>query len=97
MKQLALCTLFALVFSPLFADTTISDDNSQKHYCSTSDVEIYETTILVHVEDEVFETDSLLVDQGGIYYLENRLRCPECRKPLNPKNTCEYPHFRLPS
>ncbi len=83
LNQLAITALCCT--SVLFAS-----QQEAKHYCSPSEIEIYESMILVHVEDEIFETDSLLSDQGGVYFLANRLRCPECHKPLNPKNTCEY-------
>ncbi|MBS0646299.1 MAG: hypothetical protein JSR97_06875 [Verrucomicrobia bacterium] len=64
----------------------------EKHYLSASDIDVQDATIFVHRGGQVYEIDTLLVDQGGVYYLSSHLRCPECRKSLNPKNTCHV-HF----
>lgn len=74
-----------------FAPALFAEQGNTKHYCAPHEIEIHDSMIVVHVDDEIFETDTLLSDQGGIYVLESSLRCLECRRGgLNPKNTCKY-------
>jgi hypothetical protein len=82
-KQLIAC-LFAFLFVPVFAQEPVS-----KSYCTTKQIEVTDTMILLHLNEQIFEIDSLLADQGGLYYNHDSLRCINCRRPLNPKNTCE--------
>lgn len=90
LKKFALTTFFVMCCASLLAKA-----EETKHYCTPTDIEINDSMILIHLEDKTFETDTLLTDQGGVYVLTNALRCPECRKSLNPKNTCEYhPDFQ---
>lgn len=91
MKNVSLLiSLFAFLTVPVFA----TELNANKCYCSPEQVELNESTILVHVDRNTFEIDQLHVDQGGIYFNEDAMRCLYCRKPLNPKNTCECPTIR---
>ncbi|MCH9626831.1 MAG: hypothetical protein S4CHLAM2_04620 [Chlamydiales bacterium] len=85
-----LLSLFALLSFPTFAEET----SAQKHYCSAEQVELNDAVILVHLDRNLVEIDTLLVDQGGIYFNEDAVRCFYCRRPLNPKNTCECPTIR---
>ncbi|MCC5831967.1 MAG: hypothetical protein JJU12_02870 [Chlamydiales bacterium] len=80
-------SLFALIALPLTAEEL----NSKKFYCSPEQVELGETVILVHLDWSTIEIDKLLVDQGGIYFNEDAMRCFYCRRPINPKNTCQCP------
>lgn len=70
--------------------------NNKKHYCSPEQIEINDSAILILLGENVCEIDNLLVDQGGLYFHENSLRCFECRRPINrpinPRHVCEYPH-----
>lgn len=85
MKHITLLiSLFTLLAFPLFA-------NDAKHYCSPDQIELNNTTILVHLDTNTVEVDTLFADQGGIYFNENGMRCLQCRRTLNPKNTCECP------
>lgn len=88
MKHISLLiVIFAMSISAAFANE--SDQNEQKFYCSAEQIELSDAMILVHMNQSLFEVDALLVDQGGIFFTENMMRCVECRRPLNPKNTCE--------
>lgn len=80
--------LFCLLCLPAFAG---DQDPSAKFYCTAGQIELNDSVIFVHLNDEVYEIDSLLVDQGGLFFTQDKLRCAECRRPLNPKNTCECP------
>jgi hypothetical protein len=88
LKHVGLITsfLFFLTLS-LFAE----DQNFNKLYCSPEQIELTDSMILVHLKQNTFEIDQLLVDQGGIYFQEEAMRCYYCRRTLNPKNTCECP------
>lgn len=66
--------------------------NEKKHYCTPEQVELSPVTILVHLDRNIIEIDRLSVDQGGIYFYEDSMRCFYCRRPINPKNTCECPY-----
>lgn len=76
------------------ACTTFLMADTKRHYCTPEQIEIRNNTIMVHANQGVFELETLHVDQGGIYYQEKHLRCPECRRyrGINPKNTCETPN-----
>ena len=84
----------AMAASVLFA--------SEKYYLEPEQIALTNETIYVQFEDHLVETDTLLVDQGGIYVCSESMRCQECHrsllidtechKRLNPKNTC---HKRL--
>lgn len=65
---------------------------SEKVYLNPEQIALSDRTIYINLEGEMVEIDQLLVDQAGIYFMEENARCIECRKPLNPKNTC---HKRL--
>jgi hypothetical protein len=88
-KRVILFCLFAFLFLPVFAQE--HPPLAKKYYCSAQQIELTDSVILVHMNGNTFEVDSILVDQGGIYFTEDRLRCINCRRPLNPKNTCECP------
>ena len=77
--------IFILCLLMLGTSLFASDD---KHYCSAYQIELSNDQILVHTNSEIIEIDSLLSDQGGIYYLDSNARCIHCRRTLNPKNTC---------
>lgn len=83
-----LISLFAVLSLPMLAEEL---NNPKKYYCSPEQVELNDTIILVHLGKNTIEIDKLLVDQGGIYFPEDAMRCFYCRRPLNPKNTCECP------
>ncbi len=88
MKKVCLfLSLLTLLSVTVFADEL----NQNKRYCSPEQVELSEFTILVHLDSNTVEIDKLHVDQGGIYFHEDSVRCFYCRRPLNPKNTCECP------
>lgn len=79
-------TLLALASFSGFAD------EAKKHYCSPEQVELSDALILVHLENKnPVEIDALHVDQGGVYFHEDAMRCLYCRRTINPKNTCECP------
>lgn len=87
-----MAALFVLLASPL-----LSEAATKKYYCSPQQIDIGESTILVHLaDDQIFEIDTLLVDQGGVYFTEDAMRCYECRRwnaPTNDKSTkniCSY-------
>lgn len=81
--------VFAFLVLPVFAE-----ENSKKIYCSSGQVELNDSMILIHLDSNTVEIDKLHVDQGGIYFCENAMRCFYCRRPLNPKNTCECQAIR---
>ncbi len=84
-----------LIFCSLFFMSVLSADDTnecvKKQYCSAEQIELTDATIFVNLKEGVIEIDSLLVDQGGIYFTEDMKRCVWCRRPLNPKNICECP------
>lgn len=91
LKRMSLMiSLFAFLTLPLCAE----EQNSKKFYCSPEQVELNESMILVHLDRNTIEIDKLFVDQGGIYFNEDAMRCFYCRRPLNPKNICECPTIR---
>jgi hypothetical protein len=85
---LAFCFV-SLFFLPAFAHDYAP--SARKYYCNAEQIELTDSTIFVHLHGKVFEIDSILTDQGGIYFVEDTLRCVYCRRPLNPKNTCRCP------
>lgn len=90
LKRAALVFCFCLATVAIFANAST---NAKKYYCSPEQVEITEASILIQTKDGEFELDALQVDQGGLYFTDESLRCPDCRKPFAPKdlrNICEY-------
>ncbi|MFZ0565956.1 MAG: hypothetical protein WAM28_07215 [Chlamydiales bacterium] len=88
--------LTAFIYFSLFAISSLSaaeskDDEAKKYYCSAEQLKLGDSRILVNFEGETIEIDALLADQGGIYFTSEAKRCFYCRRPLNPKNTCECP------
>jgi len=85
-------------FVSLFASVSAQDNTPpslKKYYCNAEQIELTDSMILVHLEEKIFEIDSLLSDQGGLYFTEEMLRCTYCRRPVRPKNICECPHPQL--
>jgi hypothetical protein len=81
----AIASIFALMLIlPLYGQ-------GAKFYCTAQEIELTDSAILVHLKDGIYEIDSVQVDQGGIFFSKNMLRCANCRRTLNPKNTCECP------
>lgn len=80
--------IFLFSFSTLFAHT-LPPFADGKIYCLPEQIELRSSIIVVHLDDQVFEVDALLVDQGGIFFLKDMMRCLHCRRPLNPKHTCQ--------
>ena len=80
-----------LIFLFMLVTISISAEeiSRQKHYCLSEQIEINNSTILVHLDKNTIEVDTLLVDQGGVYFCDDAIRCFYCRQTLNPKNTCE--------
>ena len=88
-KELLLICFFSLFFIPGFAHDHAP--SAKKYYCNAGQIELTDSMILVHLGDQTYEADAILSDQGGLYFTEDALRCTYCRRPLNPKNTCECP------
>ncbi len=65
---------------------------NEKFYCGVDQIELTDEMILVHLEDGVYEIDSLLADQGGLYFTVDGLRSIETRRPVDPRNICERPY-----
>ena len=88
--------LTGLVCLSFFAMSSLSANdmevNSNKNYCSTEQIELTDSMILVNFQGKTFEIGSLQVDQGGFFFTDDMTRCAWCRRPLNPKNICEYSH-----
>ncbi|MCH9626304.1 MAG: hypothetical protein S4CHLAM123_15000 [Chlamydiales bacterium] len=82
-----LSTLFLLV---LLSSTTVFANIDEKYYCTPEQIEVTDSTILIHANEGSFELEALLVDQGGVFYTNEMLRCIQCRRP-NPKHLCECP------
>lgn len=85
--KIALVCLLSSLFLPLMAQEHLP--SAKKYYCAADQIELTDSMILVHLEDQIFELDSLFVDQGGIYFVEDMLRCTFCRRTLNPQNSCD--------
>lgn len=86
-KEALLICLLSFLFLPLCAQEYLPI--AKKYYCQVDQIEITNEMILVHVNGDTFELGSLMVDQGGIYYTEDTLRCTYCRRPVNPKRICD--------
>lgn len=87
-KELLLACFFVCLFAPLAAE---SEQPAMKYYCNAEQIEITDDMILIHLTDITYELDALLVDQGGIYFTDDMLRCTYCRRPSKHKNICECP------
>jgi hypothetical protein len=88
-KEFLLICLLSFLLAPVFAQDYAP--SIKKFYFRADQIELTDSMILIHLENQTFEIDAIAVDQGGIYFTENMLRCTYCRRPLNPKNTCECP------
>jgi hypothetical protein len=64
---------------------------AQKHYVPKDDVELQSEMIVVHIPEGTFVVDAICADRGGVYFYEEMMRCPQCYRPINPKNTCQSP------
>ncbi|MEZ5315298.1 MAG: hypothetical protein R3E91_03690 [Chlamydiales bacterium] len=83
-----ICIMLALFLS-FFICPIEGKQETKKFYCSPEQLEINQSMILVHLDCKMVEIDQLLVDQGGIYFNQEAMRCFYCRRPFNLKNTCE--------
>lgn len=87
----------SLIFCICLAVTSAAFANPsslKKYYCSSDQLEITDTTIFVHTTEGIIELDALLVDQGGVYFTNESMRCPDCRRPFGPsrdtRDICEF-------
>lgn len=53
--------LFCLLTAPLFAEESLCE---KKIYCSSEQLEVTDSTILIHLEEGLYEADCVEVDQG---------------------------------
>ena len=86
-KILTVC-LFALFWMSAYGQDDMP--SAKKYYCNAEQIELTDSMILIHLEDNQYELDGLLTDQGGLYFTEEMLRCTYSHRPL--KNICECPH-----
>lgn len=90
LKRVSLIFCFCLaVTSAVFANPSYL----KKYYCSSEQIELTDTTIFIHTTEGTIELDALHVDQGGVYFTNENMRCPDCRRPYDPRDTrdiCEY-------
>ena len=86
-KTIVLFCMLALLSATSYAQDDFP--SAKKYYCCADQVEVSDSMILIHLDDTIYELDSLLVDQGGVYFMENMLRCTYCRRPVNPKRICD--------
>lgn len=77
-----LCSAFSLFGS--------EKDLEEKFYCSPEQIVVSEQCIYIKNGEELLEVDQLEVDQGGIFFTFNHARIPATRRPINPKNICQF-------
>lgn len=92
LKRASLIFCFCITgISSAFANTT---PDVKKYYCSSEQIELTDSTIFIHTTEGIIELDALLVDQGGVYFTNANMRCPDCRRPYGPsrdtRDICEY-------
>lgn len=93
MKRTALILSSMLFFAPLFANLIEGPQArrvfKKKYYCSADQIEVTNSMIVAYVDNMIVEIDSLMADQGGIYFTDDVMRCIDCRKPLQDEALCQ--------
>jgi hypothetical protein len=65
-----------------------------KLYFDSSDLEISDKVFYIHLENNLFETNTIRTDENGFYILENDIT--DCRKEREKMWKCPYCHHWWP-